>query len=318
MRKPMGWTARDIPDLTGRVAVVTGASGGLGLETARVLAGAGARVVLAARDGGKTLDAAQDITAETPGAQVSIVAVDLACLDSVRTAARTLVAAHERIDILVNNAGVMAVPQQRTADGFEMQVGVNHLGHFALTAGLLPALLRAEAARVVSITSTAHHLGRTVGPASVRGTGRYHPWRAYGQAKLANYHFAIGLHRLFRSAGVPAASMLADPGLSPTGLQRTAVRTSGGRSQRFFARLASRTGLTPAQAALPQLRAATDPSARSGEFYANRFIAAGPPVRRPVLRQVGMDRAIARLWAVSEQATGVGLDLAALRAAVPT
>jgi NAD(P)-dependent dehydrogenase (short-subunit alcohol dehydrogenase family) len=283
--RPMPWTVRNIPDLTGRVAVVTGASGGLGLETARVLAGAGARVVLAARDGGTTLDAAQDITAGVPGAQLSIVPVDLASLESVRTAARTLVAAHERIDILVNNAGVTAIPPQRTADGFEMQVGVNHLGHFALTAGLLPALLRAEAARVVSITSTAHHLGRTVGPASVRGTGRYHPWRAYRQAKLATYHFALGLHRLFRSAGVPAASLLADPGLSRT--------------------------------ALPQLRAATDPAARSGEFYANRFVAAGTPVRRPVLRQVGMDRAIARLWAASEQATGVNLDLAALRAATP-
>jgi NAD(P)-dependent dehydrogenase (short-subunit alcohol dehydrogenase family) len=283
--RPMPWTVRNIPDLTGRVAVVTGASGGLGLETARVLAGAGARVVLAARDGGTTLDAAQDITAGVPGAQLSIVPVDLASLESVRTAVRTLVAAHERIDILVNNAGVTAIPPQRTADGFEMQVGVNHLGHFALTAGLLPALLRAEAARVVSITSTAHHLGRTVGPASVRGTGRYHPWRAYGQAKLATYHFALGLHRLFRSAGVPAASLLADPGLSRT--------------------------------ALPQLRAATDPAARSGEFYANRFVAAGTPVRRPVLRQVGMDRAIARLWAASEQATGVSLDLAALRVATP-
>jgi NAD(P)-dependent dehydrogenase (short-subunit alcohol dehydrogenase family) len=283
--RPMAWTVRNIPDLTGRVAVVTGASGGLGLETARVLAGAGARVVLAARDGGATLDAAQDITAGAPGAQLSIVPVDLASLESVRTAARTLVAAHERIDILVNNAGVAAIPHQRTADGFEMQVGVNHLGHFALTAGLLPALLRAEAARVVSITSTAHHFGRAIGPARVRGTGRYRRWRAYGQAKLATYHFALGLHQLFRSAQVAAASLLADPGLSRT--------------------------------ALPQLRAATDPAARSGEFYANRFVATGPPVRRPVLRQVGMDRAIARLWAASEQATGVSLDLAALRAATP-
>jgi NAD(P)-dependent dehydrogenase (short-subunit alcohol dehydrogenase family) len=309
----MAWSVRDIPDLSGRVAVVTGASGGLGLETARALAAAGARVVLAARDGRRSLDAAMSIEAAVPGAALSIVAVDLASLDSVRSAARTLVGAHEQIDILINNAGVMAIPQQRTADGFEMQWGVNHLGHFALTAGLLPAMLRAPAARVVSITSTAHHFGR--GVHQVEPTGRYHPWLAYGQSKLANYLFAVGLHRLFQAADVPAASLLADPGLSLTELQNTSVRQSGGRSQRFFQQLAERTGMAPARAVLPQLRAATDPGARSGEFYANRFITAGPPVRRPILRQVGRDRAIQRLWTVSENATGIALDLPAIRVA---
>jgi NAD(P)-dependent dehydrogenase (short-subunit alcohol dehydrogenase family) len=316
--RPMSWTVRNIPDLTDRVAVVTGASSGLGAETARALAGAGARVVMAARDPGALLDAAQRIEHEHPGAALSIVPVDLASLDSVHTAARTLVAGHPRIDILVNNAGVMAIPQQRTADGFEMQMGVNHLGHFALTAGLLPALLRAGAARIVSITSTAHHIGGSVSHASLR-TGRgYHPWRAYGRSKLAAYHFALGLHRLFGTAGVTAGSLLADPGLSHTALQDNAVWQSGGaRSQRFFQQLAARAGMTPAHAARPQLRAATDPSARSGEFYANRFITAGPPVRRPMLRQAGSERAISRLWAASEAATGVRLDLVAVRQASP-
>jgi NAD(P)-dependent dehydrogenase (short-subunit alcohol dehydrogenase family) len=310
----MAWTARDIPDLTGAVAVVTGASGGLGLETTRALAGAGAEVVMVARDAARTYAAAARIHETDPDASLAILPVNLSSLNSVGVAARTLLASHERVDILVNNAGVMAIPWQRTADGFEMQIGVNHLGHFALTARLLPALLRAPAARVVSVTSTAHHLGRALGP-GVSSPGRYHPWRAYGWSKLANLHFALGLHRLFTTAGVRAASLVADPGLSHTGLQEESARSSGGgRSQRLFAFLAAHAGMTPEQAALPQLRAATDPAARSGEFYAPLLVAGGPPVCRPVLR-AGLDQAIRRLWTESERATGLTLDIGTLRRA---
>lgn len=306
----MAWTASDIPDLTGRTAVVTGANGGLGLETARALAGAGAHVVMAARDPEKTRAARESILASHPRALLSVVPLDLGSLASVREAADRILAAHEKLDILVNNAGVMAIPERKTEDGFEMQLGVNHLGHFALTAHLLPALLRADAARVVSVTSTAHHMGRALDPENPHLRGTYGPWKAYGQSKLANFHFAIGLQRRFEAAGVRAASLVAHPGLSNTDLQATSVaETGGGFLPRFFHRLAGATGMSPADGALPQLRAATDPRARGGEFYAPRFGNNGPPVRRPILRP-GLDRAIATLWEVSERETGVRLDVA--------
>ena len=201
----MAWTTHDIPDLSGRTAVVTGANGGLGLETARALAGAGAHVVMAARNQEKAAEAEADIRAGLPQAALEVVPLDLGSLASVRTASGAILAAHERVDILVNNAGLMAIPERRTEDGFEMQFGVNHLGHFALTAQLLPALLRAPAARVVSVTSTAHHMGRAVDPANPNLEGKYEPWRAYGQSKLANFHFGIGLQERFSAAGVRRA-----------------------------------------------------------------------------------------------------------------
>jgi len=313
----MAWSIHDIPDLGGKVAVVTGANGGLGLETARALAGAGAHVVMAARDQAKAQAAEASIRATHADALLEVVPLDLGALASVREAADKIGAAHERIDILVNNAGVMAIPERKTADGFEMQLGVNHLGHFALTAHLLPALLRAPAARVVSVTSTAHHMGRALDPANPHLRGSYGPWKAYGQSKLANYHFAIGLQRRFEAAGVAAASLAAHPGLSDTDLQATSVtETGGGLVQRFFHGLAHSTGMSAADGALPQLRAATDPDAKGGEFYGPRFVNNGPPVRRPILRRVGLDSAIETLWQVSERETGVQLDVAAAKRAV--
>ena len=203
----------------------------------------------------------------------------------------------------------MGIPERRTADGFEMQFGVDHLGHFALTARLLPALLKAPAARVVTVTSSAHHMGRAVNPSNPNLDGRYGPWRAYNQAKLANFHFGLGLHRLFSEAGKPAASLVTHPGLSNTELQAVSVEeTDGGLSQRFFLALARNVGMSPAEGALSQLRAATDPKAKSGEFYGPLFVTNGPPVRKPVLRP-GNRRAIDKLWQVSERETG--LELAA-------
>lgn len=314
----MSWNTDDIPDLTGRTSVVTGANGGLGLETARALAGAGAHVVMAARDHEKAAAAEKSIRETHPRASLEIVPLDLAALASVREAADRIRSGHDRIDILVNNAGLMAIPQRRTADGFEMQLGVNHLGHFALTAHLLPALLRADAARVVSVTSTAHHGGRAIDPKNPHLEGTYGEWKAYGQSKLANFHFAIGLQRRFEAAGVAASSLVAHPGLSDTGLQsRSVAETGGGLSQRFFHVLAGWTGMTAAAGALPQLRAATDPHARGGEFYAPRFFNNGPPVRRPVLRP-GLSRAIETLWQVSERETKVTLDVAAAKRAIGT
>jgi len=307
----MAWTTADIPNLRGRTAVVTGANGGLGLETARALANAGAHVVMAARDQTKATAAEHEIRAGNPSASLAVVPLDLGSLASVRAAASTILGAHETLDLLVNNAGLMALPERRTEDGFEMQFGVNHLGHFVLTALLLPALLRAANARVVTVTSTAHHMGMAVDPANPHLEGRYGPWKAYGQSKLANFHFAIGLQRRFAAAGARAASLVAHPGLSNTELQATSVReTEGGASQKFFHVLAGQTGMAPAVGALPQLRAATDPRAKGGEFYAPRFVNNGPPVRRPILRP-GLSKAIETLWQVSERETGVVLDVGA-------
>ena len=313
----MPWTAADIPSLDGRTAVVTGANGGLGLETARALAGAGAHVVMAARDQAKAASAEADIRATLPAASLEVVELDLGSLASVAAAAEAIGARHKTLDILVNNAGLMGIPERRTADGFEMQFGVDHLGHYAFTAHLLPRLLAAPAARIVTVTSTAHHMGRRVDPDNPNLEGRYGPWRAYGQAKLANFHFGLGLQRRLEAAGAPAQSLIAHPGLSHTDLQVVSAREEGGFWARFFKQFAARAGMSAADGALPQLRAATDPHARGGEFYAPRYVNSGPPVRRPVLRRLGLERAIGVLWEVSERETGITLDPAAPRTAAP-
>jgi NAD(P)-dependent dehydrogenase (short-subunit alcohol dehydrogenase family) len=305
----MPYTTADIPNLTGRVAVVTGANGGLGLETASVLAAKGAHVVMAVRDQAKAAEAVDRIRRETPGANLELVDLDLSSLASIRAAADRILAGQTRVDILVNNAGVMATPERKTADGFELQLGVNHLGHWALTSHLMPLLLAAPAARVVSVTSTAHHMGRQLDPRNPHLRGKYDPWLAYGQSKLANYHFALGLQREFERAGVTALSLMAHPGLSHTDLQVVTEREGGvGSSGPFWRWLAAKTGMTPADGALPQLRAATDPAARGGELYGPRFINNGPPVCLPLFRP-GADGAIAILWQVSERETGIPMAI---------
>jgi NAD(P)-dependent dehydrogenase (short-subunit alcohol dehydrogenase family) len=282
------------------------------LETVKALAGAGAQVVMAARNPQKTTAAEAEIRALHPSASLEIVPLDLSSLASVRSAAQSILTKHDHIDILVNNAGVMAPPESQTADGFEMQFGVNHLGHWVFTAELLPALLRAAAARVVTVTSTAHHMGFAVDPSNPHMKGNYGPWKAYGQSKLANFHFAIGLQRVFDVAGVNVSSLVAHPGLSDTELQATSVSaTDGGASQRFFHVLAGKTGMTPAQGAMPQIRAATDPNAKGGEFYAPRFVNNGAPVRRPILRRIDLASGIRTLWEVSVAETGTEIDVEA-------
>ncbi|WP_460712710.1 oxidoreductase [Nocardioides dilutus] len=311
----MGWTAADIPDQRGRTAVVTGANGGLGLVTARDLAAKGAHVVLAARNPKKTAEALETIRAAAPDASLEVVALDLSSQASVKDAASQILASHERVDLLINNAGVMGIPEARTVDGYEMQFGVDHLGHWTLTALLLPALLRTPGSRVVTVTSTAHHIGRAVSTTNPHLEGRYGPWRAYGQAKLANFHFGLGLQRDLAKAGASTTSLIAHPGLSNTDLQAVSVQESGGGlSQRFFHTLARRTGMSADDGALPQLRAATDPAAKGGEFYGPLFVNNGRPVRKPIFRRLGMSAAISRLWEVSERETGVALDISAVQA----
>jgi NAD(P)-dependent dehydrogenase (short-subunit alcohol dehydrogenase family) len=306
----MPWTETDIPDLTGRTAVVTGANGGLGFQTAAALAGAGAHVVLAARDPAKTAAAEARIRERYPSASLEVISLDLGDLSVVRAAADRVLAAHEHVDLLVNNAGVMAMPQRTTVDGFEQQFGVDHLGHWALTAHLLRALLRAPAARVVTVTSTARFRSQGLDPADPHMRRKYGAWSSYARAKMANYHFGLGLQQQFQRAGVRASSLIAHPGLSNTDLQARSVREGGaGWVGAFFEAMTARVGMTPLEGARPQLRAATDPRAKGGELYAPRFGSNGAAVRRPILRRWDLQKQIAILWAVSERETGVPLSV---------
>ncbi len=307
----MAYTRDSVPDLNGRTAVITGANGGLGLQTTRVFASKGAWIVLAARDQTKAATAVADIRAETPDARLELVELDLASQTSVKKAAGQILAGHAEIDILVNNAGLMAMPERQTVDGYEMQLGVNHLGHWTLTASLMPALLAAPAARVVTVTSTAHHFGRALDPHNPRLSGNYHPWRAYGRSKLANYHFGLGLQQQFEQARVRAQSLIAHPGLSHTDLQIRAVAEGGGGWMGpFWAWMAKYTGMDVEHGAMPLIRAATDPRAKGGQFYGPRFGNFGPAVRLPVLRP-GTGRAVRTLWQVSERETGIPLTVRA-------
>ena len=264
---------------------------------------------MAVRNQEKAAKAVEEIRAEAPGASLQLIELDLGSQESVKKAAETILAAHDTIDILVNNAGLMAMPERQTADGYEMQFGVNHLGHWTFTALLMPAILAAPAARVVTVTSTAHHMGRAVSPDNPHLHGKYSAWGAYGQSKLANYHFGLGLQKEFDTAGVNAQSLIAHPGLSHSDLQVNTVEQGGGGVMGpFFAWMAKYTGMQTPQGAMPQIRAATDPQARGGELYGPRFVNNGPAVRLPVLRP-GNDEAIATLWQVSEHETGVPLEV---------
>jgi len=310
---PMGWTTRDITDQSERTAVVTGANGGLGLETARGLAVAGATVVMAARNQAKADLARRSILETHPGARLDIRPLDLASLASIDGFAAGLLAEYDSIDILINNAGVMATPRMETEDQFELQFGTNHLGHFALTAHLMPALLRAPGARIVGVTSTGRHNRARLDPDDLHMAGDYDPWRAYGRSKMANLHFAIELDRRLRASGSTAASLVAHPGFTNSDLQTQSVRASGGgSSQRFFATTVQWIGMSPSAGALPQLRAATDPAARGGELYTPRWVSSGRPVRRPIMARSIDPEEMDLLWEISERETGVPFDVAGL------
>jgi len=293
------WTSDDVPGQHGRLAVVTGANTGLGFQTAQVLAAHGASVVLAVRDTEKGKAAAARIAGTAPGADVTVQPLDLASLDSIRAAAAELRASHPRIDLLINNAGVMFPPKQTTGDGFELQLGTNHLGPFALTGLLLPQMLPVPGSRVVTVSSQAHRLRARINFGDLQSERSYRRVAAYSQSKLANLMFTYELHRRLSGAGTTIA-VAAHPGLAATELTRNTPAIAAF----LYARLLSQ---TPAMGALPTLRAATDPGVLGGQYYGpGGFLGArGYPELAESSRQ-SHDTAIQRrLWTVSEQLTGV-------------
>ena len=307
----MSWSTNDIPDLHGRTAVVTGANGGLGLASAKALAGHGAHVVMAARNQTKAASARDEILAAHPHASLEIVELDLGSLASVKSAADAIAAKHTRIDILMCNAGVMAMPQGTTEDGFDTQMGTNVLGHWALLSHLLPIVVATPGARVVTLSSTAQHMGRAINPDDPHLRRNFDAWRMYGNTKLAMRHLAVGLQEQFERAGVDAKALSAQPGLTNSDLQTTTHAEGGaGPMGAFFEWQTKTMGMSTERGALSQLRAATDPKAPGGGFYGPLFVTNGPPVRKPLVRP-GSDAAVKALWQVAERETGLKVDVAA-------
>ena len=308
-----GWTAEDVPDQSGRRYVITGGNSGIGFEAARVLAQRGAAITLACRSTEKAASAADAIREQTPDAQVDTVALDLASLASVRSCASSLLADDRPIDVLVNNAGIMAVPRGLTADGFELQFGTNHLGHFALTGLLLGRVLDSEAARVVTVSSNAHKAGKMRFD-DLQSERKYSRFGAYAQSKLANLLFTMELERRFRRAGFDhIISVACHPGGAQTNL---GSGLKGGRWDRaldLIEKASSYVMQSGADGALPTLRAATDPDAKGGDYFgpANLGEQRGPAVvvkARPKAYDVHDARG---LWEESIRLTGVtyeGLD----------
>ena len=311
----MSWSVDDIPPQDGRVAVVTGGNGGLGLASVIALAGAGAHVVMAARNQAKAADAVGQVRAAHPDASVEVVELDLGSLDSVASAADAITSAHDRLDVLMCNAGLMAMPEGTTDDGFERQFGVNVLGHWALVSHLLPLVVSTPGARVVTLSSVAQHQGSAVDVDDPHMRRGYSAWKQYGNTKLAARHFAQGLQEEFDRAAVDAKALSAQPGLTNSDLQEhTAEEGGGGIVGAASVQLARLTGMSTSQGALSQLRAATDPAAPGGGFYGPIGVTNGPPVRKPLLRP-GTRTAIARLWQVCERETGLSVDVRAALAA---
>jgi NAD(P)-dependent dehydrogenase (short-subunit alcohol dehydrogenase family) len=302
------WTIANIPPQRGKLAVVTGATGGLGYQTAIRLAQAGAEVVLTGRNEAKGREAVSKIRNQFPDAKISFDVLDLANLASVADFARRFATAHSSLDLLINNAGVMAVPtRQTTADGFEMQFGTNYLGHYALTARLLPLLRRAHQPRVVSLSSIAHRTG-FIQFSDLQGERFYSPWKAYNQSKLAMLMFALELQRRSDAAGWNLISTASHPGWA-----RTDLFANGpgfgliSVASQFAAPLFSQSAES---GALPTLFAATSPQAEGGGYYGPNglYELRGPPAPARIMPQARDKAAAAKLWDVSQQLTGVSFE----------
>jgi NAD(P)-dependent dehydrogenase (short-subunit alcohol dehydrogenase family) len=297
------WTFNDIPDQTGRTAIVTGANSGIGLETAKMLAQKGANVVLACRSLEKGQAAVDKIASTNPAGKVTLEALDLSDLESVKSFADAFVASHDRLDLLIENAGVMVPPFSHTKQNFELQFGTNHLGHFALAARLLPLLEKTGDSRIVVVSSTAQNFGKIDFDDLNWETRSYSAFRAYGQSKLANILFTLELARRLKAAGSHVLVTAAHPGYTATDLQRQSLFTS-----RVLNPILA---MKPADGALPTLRAAVDPTAESGSYWgpANFFELNGPPVPAKISKRGQNEYDAARLFDLSENLTGVKFEI---------
>lgn len=302
------WTAADVPDQSGRVAIVTGANSGLGYDTAAVLADKGAHVVLAVRNLDKGRQAVDQIKSGSPNADVTLQELDLSSLNSVRKAAAELRAAHPRIDLLINNAGVMYVPRRETTeDGFEMQFGTNHLGHFALTGLLLENMLQVGGSRVVTVSSVGHRILARIHFEDPHLERKYNRVEAYGQSKLANLMFTYELARRLKAKEAPTIAVAAHPGLSDTELMR--------HLPDFIPDFVWKIVAQPAdKGALPTLRAATDPGVQGGQYYGPDGIgeSRGHPKLVASSAQSHNEDIQRRLWSMSEELTGVTFPVLSL------
>ncbi len=303
------WSPADIPDLTGRTAVVTGANIGLGFETAKALVEHGADVVMACRDEARGDAAAESIQECTGSAGLACTLLDLADLDSVRDFAEVFRATHDTLDILVNNAGVMAPPERLTTkQGFELQLGTNHFGHFALTGLLLPALLRTPQSRVVTVSSFAHEPGK-IDFDDLQRERSYTPYGAYSQSKLANLLFMLELDRRLRAVSASTISVGAHPGFASTNLQAAGpFLGSNPLSSRLVLAGVRLMGQSPARGAEPQLYAATAPGVKGGDYYGPKSKIRGRAAPSSMALQARDEVTAARLWDVSKELTGVDID----------
>ena len=312
------WTTNDIPNQSGKVAVVTGGNSGIGYEAALALAGKGAHVILAVRSAEKGQAAVTAIQRAHPGAAAEAMALDLSNLGSVQRFANTFLQRFEKLPLLIDNAGVMALPYTRTADGFEMQFGTNHLGHFALTGLLMPAILAAPSARVVVVSSGLHTSGN-IDFGNLDGKQSYRPWIAYSQSKLANLLFAYELQRRFSAAGAGAIAAGCHPGWAATNLQAAGPRMSGSRFSEQLMEVANRLlAQSAAMGALPTLYAATAPDVNGCDYIGPTQMLGmrGAPGKIKSSARSYDPTLAAQLWQVSEQLTGVHYDLSIHRQSV--
>ncbi|MFF3610633.1 oxidoreductase [Streptomyces sp. NPDC002580] len=302
-----GWNAQDVPDQRGRTAVVTGANSGLGYVTARELARKGARVVLACRGEARGAEAVERLVAEVPGAEVEFVRLDLGELDSVREFADVFGRTHGRLDLLVNNAGVMALPLGRTADGFETQFGVNHLGHFALTGLLFPLIAETPGARIVTVSSMVHALSGLDMDDLNSERAPYRKWIAYARSKTANLLFTHELARRLSRAGADVVAAAAHPGYASTNLQTAGPRMAGRKGAERLMEIGNRVlGQSAEAGALPTLYAATAAGVAPDTFVGRSFAMwRGSPATSWRAARTRDDSAGERLWAASEELTGV-------------
>jgi len=304
------WTIDDIPDLHGRVIVVTGANSGLGLHTTRALVGHGAHVIMACRSMDKAKRAAESIAGNGGRGRAEPWSLDLASLASIEAFAERFEGEHEALHALCNNAGVMALPYKTTADGFEMQLGTNHLGHFALTGRLLPVLLATPDSRVVTVSSLVHRTGQ-MNWDDLQSEQSYAKWKAYGQSKLANLLFAFELQRRLEAAKADTMSLASHPGYASTNLQAAGARMMGSGWREMVMNVGNRLFAQSAEmGALPSLYALTSDDVRGGDFIGpdGPVQMWGHPTRVEANATARDSELAARLWGVSRELTGVRFD----------